>query len=84
MPLPLPAHTSTTSGGSLALAAGDGNTSGGSVNIEGVIGTICIILGRSHRVVGTATSSGSATFPTSNAGLSGVYSELSMMASEGR
>ncbi len=70
-------RTLTSSGGSLTLASGDGNTSGGAVTIDGgggstaLGGSITILSG-----VGTATSSGSVGVLTSNAGTVGMSGDL--------
>jgi hypothetical protein len=70
-------RTSTSSDGSLILASGDGNTSGGAVTIDGgsgstaLGGSITISLG-----VGMATSLGSVAVSTSNAETVGMLADL--------
>ncbi len=67
----------TSSGGSLTLASGDGNISGGAVTIDGVNGTIApggfitISLG-----IGMATSLGCVALSKSNAGTAGMVGDL--------
>ncbi len=70
-------RTSTSSGGSLTLASGDGNTSRGAVAIDGIDGSTA--LGGSITIsldFGMATSSGSVAVSMSNTGTAGMLGDL--------